>query len=235
VCTVTGSTVHSGVGEVDMGTKLREVIELIGGGARPGRQIRAVLSGVSNTFIDGAALDTPLSYEAFAAIGSGLGSAGFAVFDDSDDLVAVTAGVSRFLAVESCGQCTPCKQDGLRIAELLAKTTRGQAAANDVTELRRRVASVADGARCSLATQQQVIVGSLLDRYGADVEAHVEKRAGATEPRPVAEMVGIVDGVARIDEHHAQKQPDWTYGPVDSGKMPAELLGEHRDPLALDE
>ena len=37
VCTVTGSTVHSGVGEVIMGTPLREVIEAIGGGARPGR------------------------------------------------------------------------------------------------------------------------------------------------------------------------------------------------------
>jgi NADH-quinone oxidoreductase subunit F len=105
VCTVTGSTVRSGVGEVDMGTTLREVIETIGGGPRPGRRIRAVLSGVSNAFIDGAALDTPLSYEAFAAIGSGLGSGGFAVFDDRDDLVAVAAGVSRFLAVESCGGC----------------------------------------------------------------------------------------------------------------------------------
>ena len=45
--------------------------------------------------------------------------AGFIVFDDADDLVAVAAGVSRFLAVESCGQCTPCKQDGLEIAEIL--------------------------------------------------------------------------------------------------------------------
>ena len=235
VCTVTGSTVRSGVGEVDMGTPLREVIELIGGGPRPGRRIRAVLSGVANAFIDGAALDTPLSYEAFAAIGSGLGSAGFTVFDDADDLVSVAAGVSRFLAVESCGQCVPCKFDGLRIAELLAMTTRGEAAANDIDELRRRVASVADGARCSLATQQQLVAASLLDQYANDVEAHVEKRVRSDAPRAVAELVGIVDGVAHIDERHADKQPDWTYGPVDSGKTPAARLGEHREPLPLEE
>ncbi len=136
VCTVTGSTAHAGVGEVIMGTPLREVIEAIGGGARPGRQIRAVLPGVSSAFITGADLDSPVSYESLAAIGSGLGSAGFQVFDDSDDLVAVAAGVSRFLAVESCGQCSPCKLDGLRIAELLATMTRGDATTFDLDELR---------------------------------------------------------------------------------------------------
>jgi NADH-quinone oxidoreductase subunit F len=235
VCTVTGSTVHSGVGEVIMGTPLREVIELLGGGARPGRSIRAVLPGVSSGFITGDALDTPVSYEALAAIGSGLGSAGFTVFDDSDDLVAATAGASRFLAVESCGQCTPCKLDGLRIAELLAATTRGDAGPFDLAELRRRVASVADGARCSLATQQQVLTTSLLELFGDDVDAHIDKRARSAAPLPVAELVGIDSGVARIDARHAAKQPDWTYAAVDSGKSPAERLGEHREPEPLDE
>src|SRR6266851_5341811 len=45
VCTVTGDTPRAGVGEVVMGTPLRAAIEAIGGGARPGRTIRAVLSG----------------------------------------------------------------------------------------------------------------------------------------------------------------------------------------------
>src|SRR5262249_31547640 len=112
VCTVTGSTQRAGVGEFEMGTPLRTVIDELGGGARPGREIRAVLPGVSTGFIPASALDTPISYEALAAIGSGLGSGSFCVFDDSDDLVAATAGAIRFLAVESCGQCTPCKQDG---------------------------------------------------------------------------------------------------------------------------
>jgi NADH-quinone oxidoreductase subunit F len=233
VCTVTGSTVQSGVGEVIMGTPLREVIEAIGGGARAGRQIRAVLPGVSSAFITGAALDTPVSYEALAAIGSGLGSGGFIVYDDSDDLVAVAAGVSRFLAVESCGQCTPCKADGLRIAELLDRTTRGDAATSDIDELRSRIAKVADGARCSLATQQQVVADSLLEHFPEEVSAHLVPSTRSAAPLAVAELVDIADGVARNDERHAAKQPDWTYDPVDSGKSPAARLGEHRDPQAL--
>lgn len=235
VCTVTGAVVHSGVGEVIMGTPLREVIEAIGGGARPGRTIRAILPGVSTSFIDAAALDTPVSYEALAAIGSGLGSAGFVVFDDQDDLVGVGAGVARFLAVESCGQCTPCKKDGLRIAELLEATVRGESDEFKLAELRRRIATVADGARCSLGTQQQVVARSLLDMYPDDVSAHTERRVHHSQPRPVAELEGITDGVARIDERHAEKQPDWTYDAVDSGKSPAARLGEHREELELDE
>jgi NADH:ubiquinone oxidoreductase subunit F (NADH-binding) len=237
VCTVTGSTRHSGVGEVIMGTPLWEVIDLIGGGPRLGRTIRAVLPGVSNRFIDGTEhLDTPVSYEALAAIGSGLGSAGFIVFDDADDLVAVAAGATRFLAVESCGQCTPCKLDGLRIAELLDATTRGDAATNTLDELQSRIAKVADGARCSLATQQQVVAASLLDAFRADVDAHLERKVPQATRYLVAELVDIDgDGAARVDEHHADKQPDWTYDPVDSGKSPAARLGEHREPQALDE
>ena len=180
-------------------------------------------------------LDTPVSYESLAAIGSGLGSAGFIVFDDADDLVAVAAGVARFLAVESCGQCTPCKLDGLRIAELLDHTVRATAGPHDLDELRTRVGTVADGARCSLATQQQVIAGSVLDRHFPLVRAHVERAAPPTVPTMIAELTDIDDGGAHVDLHHASKQPDWTFDVVDSGKSPAARLGEHREEIALDE
>src|SRR3954469_24311944 len=127
VCTVTGSTQRAGVGEVRMGTPLRHVIEAIGGGPRDGRRIKAVLPGVAQGFIPETLLDTPVSYEGLAGIGSGLGSAGFIVLDDSVDMAAVAAGVSRFLAIESCGQCTPCKQDGLQLADLMDRVCRSDA------------------------------------------------------------------------------------------------------------
>ena len=65
------------VGEVELGTPLRTIIETIGGGARPGRRVVAVLSGVANAIVPAALLDTPASYESMAAIGSGLGASGF--------------------------------------------------------------------------------------------------------------------------------------------------------------
>jgi NADH-quinone oxidoreductase subunit F len=235
VCTITGSTRTAGVGEVMMGTQLREAIELIGGGARPGRRIVAVLPGVSNALIPADRFDTPLTYEDMAAAGSGLGSAGYIVFDDSDDLVAVAAGVSRFLAVESCGQCSPCKLSGLHISETLAALSRSSATEHDLDVMRDRLVGVIEGARCSLATQQQVVVSSLLDRFPTEVAAHLERRAPATEPVEIAELRDIRDGVAEIDTRHAAKQPDWTFDPTPSGQTPAERLVEHRDPQSLEE
>src|SRR5436309_1830384 len=76
VCTITGSTRRAGVGEVLMGTPLREVIEIVGGGPRRGHRIKAVMPGVSSGVIPEHLLDTPVSYEAMADIGSGLGAGG---------------------------------------------------------------------------------------------------------------------------------------------------------------
>jgi hypothetical protein len=91
-----------------------------------------------------------------------------------------------------------------------------------------RVATVADGARCYLATQQEVIVGSLLERFAADVDAHLTGVATPVEPTVVAELLDVSAGTAVVDIRHADKQPDWTYDEVDSGQTPADRQSDHR-------
>ena len=211
---MSGSTLRAGVGEVPLGTPLRTVIQEIGGGTAPGAGVQAVLSGVSHPFLPAWALDTPLSYEAMEAAGSGLGATGFIVFDDADDLVAVAQGVSRFLAVESCGQCTPCKQDGLAIAELLARFCSSDATDHDVDELASRVETVTDEARCFLAHQQQRVVNSLLALFPEALAKHLEtapERADPVTPVLIAPLTVLRGDAAEIDEAEAGKQPDWTY------------------------
>jgi NADH-quinone oxidoreductase subunit F len=228
VCTITGSTARAGVGEVMMGTTLREAIDEIGGGPRPGRTITAVLSGVANAFIPASALDTPLTYEDMQAVGAGLGSGGYIVFDDEDDLAAVAAGVSRFLAVESCGQCTPCKQDGLGISGLLDKICASDATARDVSLLRDRVNTVANESRCYLAAQHQVVVASLLERFPEAITAHVNGSRPATGRMLISELIEIDGDTADVDGDFPNKQPAWSYDDEDSGQVPAERFADHR-------
>jgi NADH:ubiquinone oxidoreductase subunit F (NADH-binding) len=232
VCTITGRVARPGVGEVALGTTLREAIDLIAGGAQEGHTITALMPGVSNAFIGADQLDTPMTYEALAQLGSGLGSAGFVVLDDTDDVVAVAAGVSRFLAVESCGQCTPCKQDGLAMAEQLERIVGGEADAHDLEVLLDHTSTVADGARCNLATQQQVIVSGVLRRWSTVVADHLDGTASPVPELPVvAELVDLAGGKTVVDLRHADKQPDWTYDDVDSGSTPADRLADHRVPV----
>jgi NADH-quinone oxidoreductase subunit F len=233
VCTVIGDVEREGVGEVIMGTTLRDAIHLIAGGPREGRTIKAVLPGVSNPVITADQLDTPLTYEDMQAIGTGLGSAGFLVFDDTVDMTSVAAGVARFLAVESCGQCTPCKQDGLALAAELALLCRDEGTKADLPRVRSLASTVGDHARCYLGTQQQVVIESILAVFGDELAAHAAGTASATEPSLVAELVDITADGAVVDEHHVAKQPDWTFDATDSGQAPADRYTEHRRPQPL--
>jgi NADH:ubiquinone oxidoreductase subunit F (NADH-binding) len=224
VCTVTGDTERHGVAELPMGTSLGDAIERIGGGAGADRVLVGAISGVANPIVPAADFAVPLSHEGFRAIGSGLGAAGFIVFDDGTDLAAVAAGISRFLGVESCGQCVPCKSDGLAIAAHLGKLCGEGGNDLDLAAVADRLTTVADGARCYLATQHELVVGSFLRLFPAPFTRHIAGRLPAVAPLLVAPLRDIVDGVAVLDDSQASKQPDWTHDPTDSGKVPAERL-----------
>jgi NADH:ubiquinone oxidoreductase subunit F (NADH-binding) len=234
VCTITGCVDTPGVGEIMLGTTLREAIDEIGGGPLAGHDVVAVLPGVSSAMIPATQLDTPLTYEDMTAIGSGLGSAGYYVLDTSVDPVAAIAGVSRFLAIESCGQCSPCKQDGLALSDLLAKLARSDASERDVATITKKAGTVADGARCSIGTQQQAVVQSLFEHFASRVHDHVTGATPAVDPLLIAELTDIRGNTAEIDERHATKQPDWTYDPTWRGETPVERFTDHRATDTLD-
>jgi NADH:ubiquinone oxidoreductase subunit F (NADH-binding) len=229
VCTVVGDVARCGVGEFAMGTPLREVITELAIGPPRGRRFVAALPGAASAVIPEESFDTPLTHEALRSIGSALGSAGFYVFDDSLDPVLAAYGAARFLAVESCGQCTPCKGDGLGLMTLLGQILDGTAPPDAWTEITSRLATVTNEARCNLAAQQQVVVSSLLARTRdlAEIEVRPAVPAEAIEVarrRVLVPLVDIVDGAAVYDEREATKQPDWTHDAVDSGTYPAQRL-----------
>ena len=228
VCTITGAVEHPGVAEVPMGTPLGDVIDAVGGGVPSGRSISAVLVGVSNAVVRADQLDTPLTYEAMKAIGSGLGSAGFIVIGDDEPAIGVAAGASRFLAVESCGQCTPCKQDGAEISLLLGTIAGGIGTVDDLATVAARLETVATGARCSLATQHQVVVGSLLTAFDGQIRAGFDPGAVSVEVKLIAPLVDIDGHSASDDASFSGKQLDWTYDATDSGKSPVERFTDHR-------
>lgn len=193
LCTVSGATGRHGVAEFEMGTPLRAAIETIGVEVP---EIGVVLVGVSSPPVTPDQLGIPLTYEAFAGAGSGLGSASFIVIDASTPLRDVAAGVARFLAVESCGQCAPCKHDGLDLVDGLV--------AGDDPLVASRLGTVARGARCALARQTERVVGRLVELAGPG-------GGRPAEPYPIAPVVDIVDGRAVIDEAHLRKRADWSY------------------------
>jgi NADH:ubiquinone oxidoreductase subunit F (NADH-binding) len=198
--------------EVELGTPLRSLLTH-SGAPRPGRVVKAVLSGVSNAVLGPADLDVALSYETLTAVGSGLGSAGLIVYDDTACMVEVAATMSRFLAVESCGQCPPCKIGTGAITASLDRLSRFEATTAEMDNIHRSLMTVSDANRCFLPVEEQQLIGSLLRRYPEDFAAHLEGRCPAPRDITIPKIVDITDGRATYDERQARKRPDWTYAP----------------------
>jgi NADH-quinone oxidoreductase subunit F len=211
VCTVVGDVARAGVGEVELGTPLAEVIDRIGGGVRPGRTVKAVLSGVSNPVLTADQLGTPVSYEGMEAVGSGLGSCGFIVYDDTTSAVELAQVVSRFLYVESCGQCPACKLGTGAITEQLDALLSGELGGDEIEVIGARLRSVTDGNRCYLPVEEQRVVASLLRAFPEEFADAKDGAAPATRGLQIAKLVDIRDGVAVYDDRQSRKLPDWTY------------------------
>jgi NADH:ubiquinone oxidoreductase subunit F (NADH-binding) len=224
VCTVSGDTRHDGVAEVPLGTTLREVIDAIGWGLEPPRRVLGVVSGAANPLLPESFLDVPLTHDDMTAAGAALGACGFIVIDDRRDPIAVNAGISRFLAVESCGQCEPCKIDGLELSQLLSRLTRHDFGPTDRAELDRRIDTVARGARCNLGRQQEAVVAGTLRYFPAEVAEHEQGRRNVADVMEFAPIRDIVGGHALLEEDQFTRQPDWTNSPTDSGAWPAQRL-----------
>lgn len=211
LCTVVGDVTRPAVVEVPMGTTLRAVIDHCGGAA-DGRRVKAVFSGVANAVITGDQLDTPLTYEDMAAAGSGLGAGGYIVYDDSACLVEVACTLSRFLWVESCGQCPPCKLGTGEITAILERIRTGKGSDLDLAEIEKRLRFVADGNRCYLPIQERTMIASILRSYPEDVAAHLEGWCPSDRTHiPPPKVVDLVDGVVTWDTRQEHKRPDWTY------------------------
>jgi len=212
VATVVGDVARPAVGEIDLGTPLGEVIEQVGGGVREGRQVKAVFSGISNAVITADQLATPVSYEAMRAIGTGMGAAGYAVYDDTACMVEVARQYSRFLWVESCGQCPACKLGTGEITAALDRIEGCLGDDHDVESIGARLAGVTDGSRCYLPAEEQNVVGSLLRAFPEEFASHLEGDCPASRNDLVApKIVDLADGVVKYDERQRRKQPDWTY------------------------
>lgn len=211
VATVVGDVRHPLVVEIELGTPLSDLIERAGG-ALPGRTLRAAFSGVANAVITAAHFDVAVSYEGLQGIGSGLGSAGFVLYDDTACMVDVARTLSRFLYVESCGQCRSCKFGSGEITRTLDLIGAGEGTEHEIEVIGARLRSVTDQTRCYLAAEEQAVVSSILREFPDEFALHLEGRCSSA-PRPIVvpKIVDLADGVVSYDERQARKQPDWSY------------------------
>jgi NADH:ubiquinone oxidoreductase subunit F (NADH-binding) len=216
VYTVSGDVRAPGIRELPLGTPLGQVIDEVGGGVGDGRSVKMVMSGVANPAMTAAHLSTPADFDSLGGAGGRLGSGGFVVYDDTMCAVAVAQEYSRFLSVESCGQCPPCKLQSGHVTVALAALLAGDDPAAQLPVVRRSLDTVTDGARCYLASEEQQVVASLLQAFPDDVHAHETGTCSLRHDVLVPKIVDLAPDGFVLDERHRLKRPDWTYADDDT-------------------
>ncbi len=127
VFALAGTIQNTGLIEVPMGTSLRDIIEVIGGGIPGGKAFKAVQTGgPSGGCIPEQHLDIPVDYDSLKTLGTMMGSGGMIVMDESSDMVDVARYFMEFCMTESCGKCIPCRAGTQQMHGLLDKIAKGQ-------------------------------------------------------------------------------------------------------------
>jgi len=180
VFSIKGKIKNTGMIEVPMGITFREVVYDIGGGILGDRKFKALeAGGPMGGFIPESLLDTKVDYTEMKKVNLAMGP-GLLVIDEDTCIVDSVRFFLEFLANESCGKCTPCR-DGLRhMLKLLDKIMDGTGTEKDL-ELLELIASVQqDAALCALGQGASGPLLSTLEHFRDEFMAHiVDKRCPA--------------------------------------------------------
>lgn len=172
-----GHVENTGLVEIPMGRKLREIVFDIGGGIRGGRKFKAVqIGGPSGGCLCEEHLDLPLDYDSLAKVGAMIGSGGLVVMDDSTCMVEVAKYFMNFAQNESCGKCVPCREGTKQMLALLTKITEGKGTMEDLELLEEVALAVRDGALCGLGKTAPNPVLTTLRYFRHEYLAHVQQK-----------------------------------------------------------
>ncbi len=184
-----GNIKQGGLVEKAFGVTLRELMYDYGGGTASGRPIKAVqVGGPLGAYVPESQWDTPMDYEAWAAVGAVVGHGGIVVHDDTADMSQLARYAMEFCAVESCGKCTPCRIGSTRGVEVIDRiVAAGPGVNNDglrdrtqqVKLLRDLCDTMVNGSLCAMGNMTPLPVLSALNHYPQDFGINVPEKQAA--------------------------------------------------------
>jgi NADH:ubiquinone oxidoreductase subunit F (NADH-binding) len=186
VFSISGKVEYTGLVEIEMGTKLRDVIFRVAGGMKNGKRFKAVhIGGPSGGSLTEKHLDTLIDYESIMLTGVSLGSSGMVVLDEDNCIIDMVKYFMNFMQKESCGICIPCREGTRRMHEILENISKRPKDENAHTTLQRfkgvmQLESLAevlkDTSMCGLGKKASNPVLSTLKWFREEYEEHIFER-----------------------------------------------------------
>jgi len=172
-----GKVQRTGLVEVPLGIKLREIIYDVGGGILNNRQFKAVQTGgPSGGCLPASMLDSPVDYESLTAAGSIMGSGGMIVMDEDTCVVDMARYFLTFTQAESCGKCVPCRVGTRQMLNILQRITKGEGEQGDIDQLLRLANTVKSGSLCGLGQTAPNPVLTTIRYFRNEYEDHINNK-----------------------------------------------------------
>ena len=186
VFSISGKVECAGLVEVEMGTKIRDIIFRIAGGIRNNNRFKAVhVGGPSGGCLTEEHLDTLIDFESIMMVGASLGSASLVVLDEDNCIIDTVKFFMNYLQKESCGICIPCREGTRRMYEILDNISKRPKDDDGYTTLQRfkgvmqleTLAEVLkDTSMCGLGQKAANPVLSTLKWFRDEYEEHIFER-----------------------------------------------------------
>ncbi len=180
---ISGPVKRPGVYEEELGVKLIDVIERLGGGPRPGEAIKGYFhGGISMGVIsqeeaeNGVELDFDIGKK---WNNLGLGTACITVIPESVSMVSMARNCARFYSHESCGQCTHCREGSSWLYKLLSRIEAGEGHMKDLDlllELAASMGSMPGHNICGLSDGTNWAVRTIVNKFFGEFEAAVSSK-----------------------------------------------------------
>ncbi|MBL09932.1 MAG: NADH-quinone oxidoreductase subunit F [Acidiferrobacteraceae bacterium] len=180
IFSVSGHVQKPGNYEVTLGTQFRELLELAGG-LLPDRKLKAVIPGGSSMPVLPAdkIIDCSMDYSSLQDAGSMIGSGGVIVMDDSACMVSVLERIAYFYYIESCGQCTPCREGTGWVYRTIQRIRKGKGRESDLELLDNIAARIEGRTICALGDAAAWPVQSFLKYFRPEFESIIKNQKAA--------------------------------------------------------
>jgi len=171
--TVSGAVARPGVYEAAIGTPLPALVDQAGGvRGRPGAFL---VGGYFGSWIDPfTARGLSLTEASLWGAGAGLGAGAIVVLPETACGLEQSAGVARYLAGESAGQCGPCVHGLPALADSLESLARGDGTGRE--QALSRLRQIRGRGACRLPDGAARFVESSLAVFADEVELHLRGR-----------------------------------------------------------
>lgn len=187
VLSISGDCKNPGVYEVPFGTKISEVLNMVGATDT----LAVQMGGPSGTMVGTASFERTICYDDVATGGS------VVVFGKNRDPLKVALNYMEFFCEESCGFCTPCRTGNMLLTSKLKDIIAGKGKTGDLEYMTELGSTVKTLSRCGLGQTSPNPILSTIREFRPQYEALLKKDDGYKPSFDIKQALSAGEEIAK--------------------------------------